>query len=276
MGNNKNGVREKIYNYLMEYLKLCLTHKLGKVVEEEDKLVCYVSQKKVRELNRAIVGRRSDYDSLAVSNGLNKPIVYVFNKINFEGLGDRIRVYEKCDLIFNDCKFDYNQTIFANRSCNITINDCSGCGSLYISSAKCVNINGFKMSYIKRFTISADEIILEKLDDSQSEIYVDNSTYDLRANYRIDIIDSFIGNKAISTFLNAGNEINVINSTIGGMNFTCIAHTVNFNEKSSIFSSGTVKIDSQNEVKPKIQEPIVIINGESISKENDYVKTNSK
>ena len=43
MKNIKKEIKRKIYQQLMEYLKLCLTHKLGKVEETEDKLICYVS-----------------------------------------------------------------------------------------------------------------------------------------------------------------------------------------------------------------------------------------
>lgn len=41
------SIKEKIYQILRNYYKNYLTNNLGKVVETDDKLICYVKKKKV-------------------------------------------------------------------------------------------------------------------------------------------------------------------------------------------------------------------------------------
>ena len=270
MKNIKKEIKRKIYQQLMEYLKLCLTHKLGKVEETEDKLICYVSAKKINLLGYILCGRRHDYDSLAATNGLNKQIVYVFNNIDMENMHNGIKVYEKCDLIFNNCKFG-RLYIYGNKDCNITFNDCKLLGSLLISFANKVNIKNLFVPFTKKMTIYAHEISLQGIDDTNSSTYVDERVYDLLANDKIDIIDSTIGNKSINTSLYAEKEINVSNSSIAGMNIKVESETVNFDEKSCVSSTGKVDMISKNDVDVRLLEPEVYINGERLLRE-DYCK----
>lgn len=44
-------IKKKIFNILRNYLKIKLTGNLGKVVEDEDKITCYVSKRKCKDKN---------------------------------------------------------------------------------------------------------------------------------------------------------------------------------------------------------------------------------
>ena len=83
-----NKFKKGIYNLAREQVKKQLTRNLGKVIEEDDRLICYVNKHKCEKnifTNTFECSGITDNDRrIAKVYNLVKPIYYVFDGLVFE------------------------------------------------------------------------------------------------------------------------------------------------------------------------------------------------
>ncbi len=78
---------KKIYNTLRNYLKKQLTGNLGKVVEEKNKLICYVKKGKIKkDKYKCVIAcfGIAEEKKLAEAFELNKSICYIIDDMEIE------------------------------------------------------------------------------------------------------------------------------------------------------------------------------------------------
>lgn len=120
----KNFIDKITYNKMRKkYLNKCICN-IGDIVEEEDKIICYVKQdlldKQIRKnltLGLSLNGintANEDLKKIADYFDLNKPVDYVFENINFNIYWLKFSSLF-AHVTFRNCKFyDYIKIIFAN------------------------------------------------------------------------------------------------------------------------------------------------------------------
>lgn len=109
----KEGIRLRKYNELRQkYLKKFICN-IGRIIEEENRIICYVDQKSLEEyrgvdpcyslrLNGMTIAR----EEIAEKFNFNKPVYYIFDNISFN---NAIKMTSDCaQVVFKNCSFDKN------------------------------------------------------------------------------------------------------------------------------------------------------------------------
>lgn len=80
-----NKFKKVLYNITRPYAKKYLTNNLGKVVEDDEKITCYVKKRKIKNENYtytiSCLGVGEEQKEVARAYNLNKPICYVLDGI---------------------------------------------------------------------------------------------------------------------------------------------------------------------------------------------------
>lgn len=238
-----------LYNVTRPWAMKYLTGNLGKVVEDNQKITCYIKRSKVKKENYsytiACFGVGENRKKIAKIYNLNKPICYVIDNLKFKDHHVYIFGYNNCEVIIKNCDFGLNLNIYVNGKCVLD------------------NSNITTFSYL---SIGADELTIKNMDREQIDVLSTESKIYFGADDKLDIIDSNIGwdNKNINVSLLAGNELNIINSKINGKEVECESKTINVDEKSSLTAADKVKLQTDNFNSINIGAPTIILNGEEI------------
>lgn len=109
----KEGIRLRKYNELRQkYLKKFICN-IGRIIEEENRIICYVDQKSLEEyrgvdpcyslrLNGMTIAR----EEIAEKFNFNKPVYYIFDNISFN---NAIKMTSDCaQVVFKNCSFNKN------------------------------------------------------------------------------------------------------------------------------------------------------------------------
>lgn len=178
---------KKYESFREDYIKK-ITKNLGKIVFLDNKILCYVEEKKIKR----ILKNTGDYLRLNGSNikglqdiielyDLDKDIYYIFNKISFVGYELFIEGKNNCNIIFNHCMFDDSVKI----NCD---------GSVHFEKNKYIDSTNNKYSFSQNY-----------LDVMSNKINIINDTIrneEIRANTK---------NMSINL---EGNIININNSNL--------------------------------------------------------------
>ena len=225
--DNENGI---IYNIAREYVKRKLTNNLGKVVEEEDRLVCYVNKNKCEKsiftYTIACFGIDSKNSKLADTYKLNKPIYYVLDGIDFDKRKVDIYGYDECHVIIKNCKFNYGIFVSINGECLL---ECS-----YIRP-------------IHRLSIGANDLTIKNIDIQNELKYTGGLDIGIGADNQLYIIDSNLGrlNEKTNVSIMSGSVLVFVDSKIDGDNVECMADNVLL-MNSSRFLGNDVKSHAKN------------------------------
>lgn len=124
----KNKAALKLYNEARSmYLKKSICN-IGRIVETDDKIICYVEQdaldkykgnKPIYGINLKGMNQGVDKETVEAF-GLNKPVYYVFDGINFSSALRFSSTW--CDVIFKNCTFDKNIGIIWGREITLENN----------------------------------------------------------------------------------------------------------------------------------------------------------
>lgn len=203
-----------------KYFKKTLTGKLGRVVEKEDKIICYVRKSKCKkEKNRYTIhcyGVSGKNKELAEKYNLNKPICYVIENKQFTDGEVFIFGRYNNEVIIKDCDFKHNLYVLTNGKC-ILENTAIRTASSLILNAKEIVLKDMKLNY--------SLVWLKRI-----------LKFDIFADKRIDIINSDIGDESIDISLETDKDINIINSNIIGDEVLISANKIIADENSSIES----------------------------------------
>lgn len=243
-----NKIKKEIYNLAREYVKRRITCNIGKVVEEEDKLICYVNKhdlkKNVYCYDIICNGVSESTKQLAETYKLNKPILYVFNGIDFKKDYVRIYGYNNCEIVIKDCNFGMGLNINVDGKCTIENNE-------FKSIYDWLNI------YANNLTIKNMHI------DNYYRLVGKHLLISLGADDNLSIIDSEIGKLNTRTNVNmtAANKIVIANSIIAGDVISC--ESKRFapygNTKLLANESALIKASQFNPI--NINAPLITLNG---------------
>lgn len=248
-------MKKNIYNICRDCLKNLIVGNLGKVIEEEDRLVCYVKKEKLKkeDLNYRIYcnGIKEKYQSLATKHNLNKPICYIFDGLEFKDCGVYIFGRNNSEVIIKNCQFGHELEVYVNGKCTLE--------------------NSF-MKSIPELSIIAGDLILKNMDIKNNRYMQCDLDIWIMANNKLNIIDSYIGrkNEYTNLLLFAYREINLENVKVAGKNIEV---------KARKFESNNTYICAENQVELKIEEfetlditsPTIIYNEEEYSFEKQHV-----
>ena len=226
------------YNAMREFAKRIIIGNLGKVVEEEDKIICYV--KKFTKQNGSYViacrGINNKNKDLVEKYNLNKPIYYVID--NFKTKYNNVHVfgYDNVDIIIKNSEFNFGFDLQTNGNCeldNVLIKE------IYVSQLCANQLNLKKVNIISCF----------------SEIHLI-----LESNKNINIIDSVIGDNKVNIDMECKEKINIIDSKINGKYISCNSPKMIINDKSLINSELSLNIETDDFDKINIMSPLLIYN----------------
>lgn len=252
-------LKKFLYKMTRPFVKRYLTGNLGKIVESDDKIICYVNKRKIKkrmyECTLACFGIRDNEKKLADAFNLNKPIYYIIDGINLEKQEAYIFGYDNCEVIIKNCDFGFGLRVEVNGKCTLDN----------------TNISPFFKSHIR-----ANSLVIKNMKENQISLYSYRGEFVFEADNKIDIKDSNIGNirNGYKISLIAPNEINIVNSKIYGREIECKSSVVNTNEEVLLKASNKVNLQTENINLTNIESPIIILNGEEIPKEKNIFLSN--
>ena len=104
-------MRKKIYEILRKYIAKEATYNLGKVEKNDDEIICYVDEKKIKEKEKYINRYNLIFKIVNLIKekykiyNLNKPVHYILKNINFDKEINIQGSTRDCHITFIDCTF---------------------------------------------------------------------------------------------------------------------------------------------------------------------------
>lgn len=251
-----NKLTNFLYKITRNYAKNIFTGNLGKVVEDDEKITCYVKKSKVRKKDYrytiACFGIGEKQKKVAEVYKLNKPICYVIENIELKKHKVYIFGYNNCEVVIKNCSFEFDPCIRVDGKCTLD------------------NTN---IVVFSKLSIGSNELIIKNMDSKQIRVIGNESDIEFGANNRIDIIDSNIGSqkKNINVSFLATNELNIVNSNIIGKEVECESSIINVDDKSSLIATDKVTLKTDDFDPVNINSPIIVLNGEEIVNKNKSV-----
>ena len=245
-----NKFKKTIYNILRNYVKKYLTGNLGKVVEDEEKITCYVEKNKIKKegyryiISCRGIGKVEEQNKIAKAYNLDKPICYVID--GFESKN--------------------NVNIYGSSNCEIIVRNCNFMFDVFISvDGKCI-LDNTVIQFFSNLSISADELIIKNTSLGQIDIITHKSNVRVNACKKVDVVNSNIGNRKqdINVSFIATNELNLVNSNIRGKEVLCESSKIVADKNSSLIATNTVNLQTDNFSSINIDAPTIVLNGEEI------------
>ena len=224
-----------MYDYFRNQALSKIVGNLGKVVESDDKIICYVDENKIKRKKSILVIDCSKKEELCEKYNINKPIYYILEGININENKKLFISGSNCNVIIRNCNFNIDTSIYIE--------------------GKCILDN----TYIKSFFITpfyAHELIIKNM-NRRIEDVEPNLVMAFSARDKISVIDSNVGqeNCQNSIFFNSKNEINFINSKISGDIIKCTCKKIIMDNTSYIISKNKVYIESKTSTLKNITSP---------------------
>lgn len=247
-----NELKRFLYNAIRSKLKRVITGDLGKVIEEEEKIICYVNKNKCNiEKYRLIIeclGINCRYRDLAKAYNLYKPIIYIIDGLEVDKKKTIINGYGDCDIIIKNCKF--------NHGLSVNIND-----------GECTLMETFIESF-DLLSIYAKKININNMDININNVikFIDKVDAVIKAWEELNITDSNIGNREEkpTISLNSKKNLNIINSSIASDELDIRAENINTDDTSFISACDKINIEAKNIKISKIKTPSLIVNDEVV------------
>lgn len=251
-----NTFKKALYNITRPSAMKYLTGNLGKVVEDDEKITCYVKRSKVKKKDYhytiACFGIGENQEKVAKAFNLNKSICYIIDGIDLKKHKVYIFGYNNCEVIIKNCNFGLDLCVHVNGKCTLE--------NTNITTFSCLSIG-------------ANDLVIKNMDSDKIRTISSESNITLGAGNRIDVIDSNIGSqkKNINVSFIATNELNVVNSNIVGKEVECKSSTINADEKTSLTATDKVNLQTDNINSININAPTIVLNGEKTSNEKKSV-----
>ena len=254
---SKNIICKKLHNIIRNRVAMYLTGHLGKVVEEDDKITCYVKKNKCKKekynYTIACFGITKKNQSLAEKYDLNKPIYYIIDGITFDKDQVNIFGYNNCEVIIKNCTFDMGLHIRINGKCTLQ--------NTFIRELQTLSIN-------------ANELLIKNMDiRNHLKLACFKLQIILRANEKIEINNSYIGKIEENTKISitAPKQIEIYNSKISGDIIEFESDKIISGKKSAIEATEKVNLKTNEFYQINITSPSIDYNGNTIDTENKSV-----
>ena len=251
-----NKFKKALYDITRIYAKNYLTGNLGDVVEDDEKITCYVKRSRIKKKDYCYVischGIGQAQKKIADTYKLNKPICYIIDGIELKKNKVYIFGYDNCEVIIKNCSFELDLCVHVNGKCTLD------------------NTNIKTFSYL---SISAEKLVIKNMNSNQIQVMGPSPHIGFGAVDTIDVIDSNLckSNKAMRISFTTTNELNISNSNITGKEVECESKTIHVDEKSSLTATDkvTLKTDDFNSI--NITAPTIALNDEEIINEKQSI-----
>ena len=237
------------HNIIRKYLLHSFTNFLGKVVEEPDKIICYVKQNRCKKdsyyYTIACFGISEHKQKLANEYNLNKPICYILDGISF--IRDTVHIwgYNNCEVIVKNCEFGFDLRLHINGTCTLDNTYIKAFSSLNIVAN---NLNIENMN-LKNHLNSGGPLNITL--ESNEEIKINNST-----------IGSIDGKNNLTII--SPQTLYLNNSNIEGEYVECIADKLITDSNSIIKTTKQLNIDIDNLQEITVNSKNINYNGNNI------------
>jgi len=250
-----NKLNKKIYNAARNYFRKLLTGNLGEVVEEDDKITCYVKKNRIKKKNHnyiiACFGIGKDIKEVAEKYKLNKPICYVIDGLELKKHKVDILGYSGCEVIIKNCNFNLD-LIHVDGKCTLDNTD---------------------ISVLSFLSIGADDLIIKNMKNDKIKVLGYGINILFGSKGKINVIDSNIGsqNENIKLSFSAIKNLNIVNSNIYSKDISCTSNFINIDEKSSLTAKEKVILKTDDFTPININAPKIILNEKEIKNEKQSV-----
>lgn len=249
-----NKFKKKLYNIMRKHAMNYLTNNLGEVIEDDEKITCYVKKNKIKK-NKNIkysyaidcsgIENDDHRKKIAKAYNLDKPICYVIDGFK---LRDELSICSgSCEVIIKNCSFDL---------------------SLYVIAGGKFTLDNTYINIFNYLSIYANELVIKNMRSEQLKEFSCKPTITFDSHSKLDLIDSNIGNNDQRFRFWAKDSLNIVNSTITGQEIECESSKINADEKSSLTASNKVSLKTDDFNSINITAPVITLNGEELENEN--------
>ena len=258
-----NKIKKALYNITRIYAKRYLTGNLGKVVEDNQKLTCYVKRSKFKKkdndytigcfgIGDGCFGIREKQKKIADAYKLNKPICYVIDGIELKKYKVYIFGSDDCEVIIRNCNFESDLSIRIN--------------------GKCI-LDNTSIKFFNDLYIGAVELMIKNFNSDQIEVISPRAYIRFGANDKINLINSNIGDKKknIQVSFDATNELDIVNSSICGKEVECRSNKIDADNNSIITATNRVMLKTDSFDSINIDAPTIALNEEEFRNEKNSV-----
>lgn len=263
----KEKAKLKIYNEARQsYLKKSICN-IGKIVEEENKIICYVNQKtidrykrvkpiyelRLNGMNQVTVGIKETVENF----GLNKPVYYIFDGIEFS-TGVQITSHW-ANVTFKNCTFHKNIGIIWGDEITFENNKYTDHCSVYFYgncflTADRVN----KLTFINdNFVNSYD---LKQYGDAHFGMRIDAKL--------VEFINTMVDAEYPATLKIKAEKTRIENSELKANEIYVDSLSIEFIDSSMIAQNGAIIENTNCDFVGNIQAPIVFYNGTDLANKN--------
>lgn len=245
-----NNIKQKLYTIIRNQLKRKFTNYLGRVVEEEDKLICYVNKRNCKKNKFEYIikckGIEESNQELAKLYKLDKPICYIIDDLKTAKHRIYVFGYDDCEVIIRNCQFGFDLNVHVNNKCTIE-NTHVQAPSSYLSIGA-TNLIIKNMNIHNELSISLPLHIIfgsaESIEINDSNIGKENE------NTRVSIISNQV--------------LTIKNSKVSGDAVKFAAKKINADRNSTLIASEKVDLIAEDFNQINITCNNIIFNGEKI------------
>ena len=265
----KKEVRIKAYNIARKaYLKKSICN-IGRIVEEDDKIICYVDQKSLDKykgnypiyklmlhgMNQVTHGIKETIENF----GLNKPVYYIFDGIEFKNALEFS--FSWANVIFRNCTFNKNIGIIWGEEILFENNKYSDHCSCYFYGDCFLSVDR-----IKKITFINEQFI----NSYELKRYGNPTQFGMKIDSQIvEFINSKIDAEYPATIKIKSKETKIENSVLSANEIYVDSESIEFTD-SSITAQNGVMIENANcDFIGNIDAPIVFYNGADLASKNN-------
>lgn len=188
-----NELKKKIFISLRNHVLKNITNKLGKIKNDDEKIICYVDNKKLKRYKKGkwisryklfIKSNKMYSEEILNTYKINKPIHYVIKGMNFK---DSVEVFAPIDttIVFGDCKFNREFNVFFGDNIILENNEYYDEDAFYRNSIFFCTINAKSVKFLDDNFINKSKSNIEnkfgiKINSDNLEII--NSTFSTKNN----------------------------------------------------------------------------------------------
>lgn len=270
----KKEVRIKVYNIARQaYLKRSICN-IGRIVEEDDKIICYVEQKKVNrykgdkpiyELELNGMNQVTEENKEVVKSfRLNKPIYYIFDGIKFNSAVIITSLWS--NVTFRNCIFDKNIGIIWGNEITFQNNKYMDHCPVYFYG-KCF----LTADSVNRLTFINDNFFnsCDLYNPTRFGMHIDAKL--------VEFINTNVETEYPATVNIKAEKTRVENSSFNANEIYVDSESIEFTD-SSIYAENGVMIENKNcDFIGDIDAPIIFYNGvDMVNKNNESFKVDEK
>lgn len=268
--NLREKVKFKTYNMArQEYLER-VVGKLGIIVEKDDKIIIYATQRLVEKNCKKVFnelscdGMNTYYEGsrkLIEKYKLNKPVYFIFDGIVFDNFTTLSSYF--CSVIFKNCTFNNGLQVF--NATNVTLEN-----NKYINWTDFYGYgNSFLFGHIDELTIINDEFV------NGYDLKYGKTKFgiNISAN-KVNIINSNLCAESQGQISISTKEISLVHSTITGPEVYLDSESIKSRDTILKSDNGIIIDNKNNDFTGYVQAPIVIYNDVDLNAANKVIAVN--